>query len=337
MSPSTSTTLLLLSAFIAATITPALCRGNDPLYVGTNTGSAWDDNQDGNWRAKTIKIYHDDQINGIQAKYMSRRPKYSQKSLHGSNTGTLSTINLGNNEHITEVHGVAGDVVYQLTFVTNQNTYGPYGADNVNGSAFSVVAGDGWAINSFAGYVDTTLTSLGFLVFNEWYNGASGSTAAGWLGTAYDVTYDDNKDSSWVPKDITLYYDDNRVNGLQVDYRTIDLTSTDAGALMGEAKGTQVVIQLADDEDIVAVGGSSGDVIDSLYFTTSAGTVYGPYGPGSSETFHFPIAEQWVLGSITGTGYSVVESLVNTDAFPPVYTTNNFAMLSYLNFEAVKP
>ena len=158
--------LSFLTVLVAVLLYTVFCRTNDATFVGGTGGLACDDNQEQDSRVNTIEIHHDTLVNGIQFFYRTTANVPTTGSLHGTNTGTLSTVSLQNDEFVKEVYVFANDQVNQLTFTTNQGTCGPYGS--ATGEGLKVVAGEGRSISNFAGRSDTTLNQLGFLVYLEW-------------------------------------------------------------------------------------------------------------------------------------------------------------------------
>ncbi|KAI7729742.1 hypothetical protein M8C21_020392 [Ambrosia artemisiifolia] len=78
-----------------------------------------------------------------------------QTDIFGGRNGILSTFDIADDEEFIEIRGQVGNfenlnLVTQLTFVTNKNTYGPYGTNE--GTNFSCPIAKGKVIGFFGRY-----------------------------------------------------------------------------------------------------------------------------------------------------------------------------------------
>lgn len=111
-----------------------------------------------------ILIRHGARIDAIQVIYRSYDGTIIGRGRHGGSTGGLSTITLGDGEHIVAVAGVINTrYVYQLTFVSRTASgetriHGPYGHTSGATSSFLVFG----KINSIFGRSGSYLNTIGF-------------------------------------------------------------------------------------------------------------------------------------------------------------------------------
>lgn len=99
------------------------------------------------------------------------------------------------------------------------------------------------------------------------------------------------------------------VDGIQLCWEMAD-GSVVFGPYHGGQGGTEDRFVLAPGERITAYTCSSGDLIDSLTFKTSAGNVHGPYGGGGGQSFSVDYTEfqtWWDMWDDGGTGTSTGE------------------------------
>ncbi|MFS7913619.1 putative jacalin-like lectin domain-containing protein [Helianthus anomalus] len=78
-----------------------------------------------------------------------------ETAIFGGRNGLLSTIDIADDEEIIEINGKVGtfenlNLVTQLTFVTNKQTYGPYGTNG--GTDFSCPIAKGKVVGFFGRY-----------------------------------------------------------------------------------------------------------------------------------------------------------------------------------------
>lgn len=236
-----------------------------------------------------ITVYADSRVLGISVTYRGE-----QTTHHGGALGTAHSIELSDNEFITQVTGRSGWAIDQLSFRTNQGrAFGPYGGNG--GSEFTANL-EGRALVAFAGQegqstaairsiqfaaIETSEVSFSYSYSKRF---GEGGPDRGDFFNDY-IIYDSSVWGSITR--LTVYsgeshFDTYSVNGV------LGMSATYAGGQVmthGSTQGTAHHLELLENEFITQISGRSGWAIDQLTFTTSQGRVFGPYGSNGGSEF----------------------------------------------------
>ncbi len=105
--------------------------------VGGLGGWSFDDDGSGVvGRIQSIRIRSGQFVNSIQAVYIDQNGGVIQGPERGAGGGFEQTISFEPDEFILAVGGRAGELIDQLSFVTNKKIYGPYGGNGGNPFSF---------------------------------------------------------------------------------------------------------------------------------------------------------------------------------------------------------
>ncbi|KAK1577263.1 hypothetical protein Q3G72_020299 [Acer saccharum] len=132
-------------------------------------GSAWDYDPGSGSSIIEIEIGHGDVVNSLAFKsIISATGKTVLSGKHGGTGGASRTISIDRSiEYLKLIHGSTriysgNNVIGSLTFVTNLNTYGPFGTESVD-SRFEIPMENG-EIVGFFGRAGASIDKLGIYV-----------------------------------------------------------------------------------------------------------------------------------------------------------------------------
>uniref|UniRef100_A0A0E0R944 Jacalin-type lectin domain-containing protein n=1 Tax=Oryza rufipogon TaxID=4529 RepID=A0A0E0R944_ORYRU len=214
----------------------------------------------------------------------------------GGNRGRLYDIQiqLGPSEFLVEVSGTFGrfraalDIITSLTFVTNAQSYGPYGQRE--GTPFHIPVQSSGCIVGFFGRAGWYVDAIG-IYFGHAKIGPCGGNG----GKAHDIMVLPHRlENVTICSDIVIH-------SLAFSYSDHDGQHHTAGPWGGDG-GNNQTIQFGPSELLTTVSGTFGsyntsyDVITSITLVTNIGC-YGPFGKEKGISFNFPIQGN---GSIVG-------------------------------------
>ena len=100
----------------------------------------------------------------------------------------------------------------------------------------------------------------------------------------------------------------------------------------GEVTASKASLVLEDTEWIVKVKMRADSTICQLILETDEANSFGPYGAEEGDITYLPIAEGWMLGSISGVGLKVVNLIANTERIVLVKIRSD-SVIRQLTFE----
>ena len=126
--------------------------------VGGSGGDPFRDNPPDNGNVTSIEIYY---APGVALYGIQLVLSTGGLGFHGTTSGSLDDIKLAPDEYITGISGRKGDLIDQISIVTNKTTYGPYGGPG--GGPFSLSAPSGDEIVGFFGWSFEQIAQIGGL------------------------------------------------------------------------------------------------------------------------------------------------------------------------------
>ena len=306
--PSVATTMQ------ASIETQAIVESN---MFGAPSGKSFDDgaNQPTIVAMKSLAIYHESSIYGLQASYYLADGSVYAGPLHGGQTGHQTVLTFEKQESIIAISALSSNStkLSQLFIVTQQTEgsfkrYGPYGAA-VPSNPDQHIKFSGNVLSLKGNYDENFINAIGF-TFTYTYPIILASRQLGGLG---GNAFDENT-MTHIPRLVTisginLTYSQEHVSTIQLTYRSPDGASMD-GPTHGTAKDNKVDLRFDDYEVVIQVRGDTyydqelqhpSNVVQQLSFKTLKhdGTtkIYGPYPGNAGQPFNYTFV---ITGELMG-------------------------------------
>ncbi|KAI9082821.1 hypothetical protein K1719_035151 [Acacia pycnantha] len=252
----------------------------------------------GSW-IKEIIVEQGDAINSIAFKDADGHYYGKFGGKDPDDTGVEKTVKInGPSEQLTSISGTYGvykgvQVIRSLSFITNLNTYGPFGTD---AGAFFTIPIQGSLVIGFYGRAAYYLDSIGVIV--QPVDSHNGTISLGpWGGPGGDP-FSFRVWGSWI-KEIIVEQGD-AINSIAFKDADGHYYGKFGGKDPDDTGVEKTVTINVPSEHLTSISGTYGvykgvQVIRSLSFITNLNT-YGPFGTAASASFNIPIQGSLVIG-----------------------------------------